>query len=297
MTTPSLTSSPPLRWPRLPGGTALRRVWANPQGRLGLVLVGLHLLLALFGEWLAPHDIAAGDSLASLTAPGTEHWLGTDQLGRDVLSRTLAGGREAIVTTLPAALLAVAWGSAGGMLLALVGGRLENLAMRLVDALLSIPWLLFLLLVIGVAGPGPLVFILTLGLFYGVAVVRVVATATREVLCLDYVLAARLRGDGALTILGREVLPNILDTVLVEMAMRWSWALLAFSSLSFLGFGVAPPTPDWGLMVADSRGFMSFAPWAVLPPIVALSSLIIGINLTADTLAKTLGVDRTARPE
>ena len=91
--------------------------------------------------------------------------------------------------------------------------------------------------------------------------------------------------------------PNVLDTILVELAMRWSWALLAFSSLSFLGFGVSPPTPDWGLMVADGRGFMSFAPWAVLPPIVALSSLIIAINLVADTLAKTLGIDRAGRPE
>lgn len=282
---------------RLPGGKTLALVWANPQGRLGLLLIAVHLLLALFGARLAPYDIAAGDSLSSLLPPSADHWLGTDPLGRDVLSRTLAGGREAILTTLPAALLAVAWGSAGGMLLAFVGGRPEQLAMRLVDALLSIPWLLFLLLVIGAAGPGPLVFILTLSLFYGVAVVRVVATASREVLCLDYVKAARLRGDGIATLLRREVLPNVLDTVLVEVAMRWSWALLAFSSLSFLGFGVAPPTPDWGLMVADSRGFMSFAPWAVLPPIVALSSLIIAINLTADTLAKTLGVDRAGRPE
>ncbi|MCK8067766.1 MULTISPECIES: ABC transporter permease [Cobetia] len=296
------SSSTTARGPRLamaslPGQHTLALLWANRQGRLGLVLIGLHLLLAVAGRWLAPHDISAGDSLASLLPPSAEHWLGTDQLGRDVLSRTLAGGREAIYTSLPAAVLAVVWGSACGMLLAIIGGRVENIAMRLVDALLSIPWLLFLLLVIGVMGPGPLVFILTLGIFYGVAVVRVMVTACREVLCLDYIQAARLRGDSLMRLLWREIKPNVLDTILVELAMRWSWALLAFSSLSFLGFGVSPPTPDWGLMVADGRGFMSFAPWAVLPPIVALSSLIIAINLVADTLAKTLGIDRAGRPE
>jgi peptide/nickel transport system permease protein len=115
------------------------------------------------------------------------------------------------------------------------------------------------------------------------------------VVARDFVLAARARGHGRLAIIRRELLPNVLDALMVEGAMRWSWMLLAFSSLSFLGFGVSPPTPDWGLMVADSRTFLAIAPWSGLYPIVALSSLIIGINLTADALAKTLGVDRAQK--
>ncbi|OXY80980.1 ABC transporter permease [Oceanimonas doudoroffii] len=272
----------------------LSRLLNTRAGQIGLLLLTLHLLVMLFAPWLVPYDFAAADSLATLQAPSTEHWFGTDQMGRDVLSRTLMGGREAMITTFPAALLAVAWGSLAGLFIALRGGRLEDLTLRLVDALLSIPWLLFMLLIISLAGPGPLVFIITLGFFYGIAVIRVVLTAAREVLCRDFVTAARLRGDGDFTLLRREVIPNVMDVILVEIAMRWSWMLLAFSSLSFLGFGVSPPTPDWGLMIADSRGFMSIAPWAVLAPIIALSSLIIAINLTSDALAKTLGIDKSS---
>ena len=108
-------------------------------------------------------------------------------------------------------------------------------------------------------------------------------------------MAAKARGHNNFSIIWREILPNVRDTIMVEGAMRWSWMLLAFSSLSFLGFGVSPPTPDWGLMISDARGLMSFAHWAVLAPIVALSSLIIGINLTADALAKALGIDRAQK--
>jgi peptide/nickel transport system permease protein len=119
--------------------------------------------------------------------------------------------------------------------------------------------------------------------------------ATHDVVALDFVTAARARGEARSTIVRRELLPNVLDVLLVEGAMRWSWMLLAFSSLSFLGFGVAPPTPDWGLMISDARSFMSFAPWAALAPVAALSSLIIGINLSADALAKALGIDRAQK--
>ena len=272
----------------------LTRLTSTRAGQIGLLLLAIHLLVMLLAPWLIPYDFAASDSLAILQEPSTQYWLGTDQMGRDVLSRTLMGGREAILTTFPAALLAVAWGSMAGLFIAIRGGRVEDLTLRLVDALLSIPWLLFMLLIISLAGPGPLVFIITLGFFYGIAVIRVVLTATKEIICRDFVTAARLRGDSHFTLLWREVIPNVTDVILVEIAMRWSWMLLAFSSLSFLGFGVSPPTPDWGLMIADSRGFMSIAPWAVLAPIIALSSLIIAINLTSDALAKTLGIDKSS---
>ncbi|WP_116475485.1 ABC transporter permease [Zobellella maritima] len=287
----SFTSLLPAR-PACP--VLLTRLTSTRAGQIGLLLLAMHLLVMLLAPWLIPYDFAASDSLAILQPPSAVHWFGTDQMGRDVLSRTLMGGREAMITTFPAALLAVAWGSLAGLFIAIRGGLIEEWALRLVDALLSIPWLLFMLLIISLAGPGPLVFIVTLGFFYGIAVIRVVLTAAKEVICRDFVTAARLRGDSHFTLLWREVTPNVIDVILVEIAMRWSWMLLAFSSLSFLGFGVSPPTPDWGLMIADSRGFMSIAPWAVLAPIVALSSLIIAINLTSDALAKTLGIDKSS---
>jgi peptide/nickel transport system permease protein len=132
----------------------------------------------------------------------------------------------------------------------------------------------------------------TLAVFYGIPVIRIARAAAHNVVARDYVIAARARGHGRLSIIAREIFPNVLDALMVEGAMRWSWMLLAFSSLSFLGFGVSPPTPDWGLMIADARTFLPIAPWAGLYPIAALSSLIIGINLAADALAKALGVDR-----
>jgi len=276
-------------------GQTLRAMASRPSGAIGLAIVLIHLLIALSSPWLVPFDYKAISSLLILSPPDAVHWWGTDHLGRDVFTRTLLGGREAILVTLIATPLAVAWGGFVGIYMGLVGGKLDDVLMRLVDALLALPWILKMLLMIATFGTGLGVLIPTLAFFYGIPVIRIARAAAHNVVARDFVLAARARGHGRLSTIGRELLPNVLDALLVEGAMRWSWMLLAFSSLSFLGFGVSPPTPDWGLMVADSRTFLAIAPWSGLYPIAALSSLIIGINLTADALAKTLGVDRAQK--
>lgn len=277
-----------------------RQVWSNlrcsPSGMIGLSMLTLHLLIALLAPWLAPYDWTLQDGYQILQPPSEAFWFGTDHMGRDLLSRTMMGGREAITVTLLGTLLAVGWGGLVGMTLGFVGGRVDAWVMRFIDALLAIPWLLFLLLVIALMGQQTWTLVLTLGFFFGIAVVRVVRGATLEYVPRDFVIAARTRGESRLTIVVRELLPNVLDALLVEAAMRWAWMLLAFSSLSFLGFGVVPPTPDWGLMIADSRGMISIAPWAVIFPALALSTLIISINLTADALAKAIGLDRAKAP-
>ena len=274
----------------------LRDLVARPSGAVGLALVLLHLALAVSSPWLATHDYKAVSTTLMLLPPGSDHWFGTDHLGRDVFTRTLLGGREALLVTLVATPVAVLWGGLLGVYLGLVGGRLDDVLMRVVDALLSLPWILKMLLLIVTFGSGVGVLIPTLAFFYGVPVIRIARAAAHNVVARDFVLAARARGHGRLAIIRRELLPNVLDALMVEGAMRWSWMLLAFSSLSFLGFGVSPPTPDWGLMIADARSFMAIAPWAGLAPVIALSSLIVGINLAADALAKALGVDRAAAP-
>jgi len=276
-------------------GQTLRAMASRPSGAIGLAIVLIHLLIALSSPWLVPFDYKAINSLLILSPPDAVHWWGTDHLGRDVFTRTLLGGREAILVTLIATPLAVVWGGFVGIYLGLVGGKLDDVLMRLVDAFLALPWILKMLLMIATFGTGLGVLIPTLAFFYGIPVIRIARAAAHNVVARDFVLAARARGHGRLSTIGRELLPNVLDALLVEGAMRWSWMLLAFSSLSFLGFGVSPPTPDWGLMVADSRTFLAIAPWSGLFPIAALSSLIIGINLTADALAKTLGVDRAQK--
>ena len=275
--------------------SVLRDVISRPSGAIGLFLVIFHVMLALVSPWIVPYDYKAMNSAMMLTGPEATHWLGTDHLGRDVFTRVLLGGREALLVTGIATPIAVGWGGFFGILFGLVGGRIDEVLMRVVDAFLSLPWILKMLVLIVTFGTGIEVLIPTLAFFYGIPVIRIARAATHDVVARDFVSAARARGHGRMTIIRQELLPNVLDTLMVEGAMRWSWMLLAFSSLSFLGFGVSPPNPDWGLMIADARGFMSFAPWGVLGPVIALSSLIIDINLTADALAKALGIDRAQK--
>ena len=275
--------------------TVLSAMTSRTSGLVGLILVAFHIVLAIVAPLIAPYDFKELSAQIILNAPSFEHWFGTDNLGRDILTRTMLGGRQAILVTTISTIIAIIWGGLLGVLFGLVGGRLDELLMRLVDAFLCLPWILVLLLIVVMVGSGPVILILTLGFFYGIPVIRMARAATHDVVALDFVTAARTRGEARSTIVRRELLPNVLDVLLVEGAMRWSWMLLAFSSLSFLGFGITPPTPDWGLMISDARSFMSFAPWTALPPVVALSSLIIGINLSGDALAKALGIDRAQK--
>ena len=275
--------------------TVLSAMPSRTSGLVGLILVAFHIVLAIVAPLIAPYDFKELSAQIILNAPSSEHWFGTDNLGRDILTRTMLGGRQAILVTTISTIIAIIWGGLLGVLFGLVGGRLDELLMRLVDAFLCLPWILVLLLIVVMVGSGPVILILTLGFFYGIPVIRMARAATHDVVALDFVTAARTRGEARSTIVRRELLPNVLDVLLVEGAMRWSWMLLAFSSLSFLGFGITPPTPDWGLMISDARSFMSIAPWTALPPVVALSSLIIGINLSGDALAKALGIDRAQK--
>ena len=270
----------------------LRRVVSRPSGAIGLGLTLFHVVLALTAPLLSSHDPARPNADTINLAPSLEYWMGTDSLGRDVLARVVHGGQLAMMVTACAAAIAVTWGGLVGTLLGIVGGRADEIAMRLVDAMLSIPWLLFLLLMVSIIGGGPWIVVPVLGFFYGISVIRISRASALQVSARDFVTAARARGESLWTVIAREVFPNVADILLVEGAMQWSWMLLAFASLSFLGFGATPPTPDWGLMIANERGLLAVAPWSVLWPCFALSTLIIGINLSADALGKALGVDR-----
>jgi peptide/nickel transport system permease protein len=205
----------------------------------------------------------------------------------------MLGGRVAIVVTIVAITIAVIWGGLLGIVLGVLKGRADEIIMRFVDALLSIPWLLIILLIVSVFGTEMWVQTLTFGFTYGILTIRVARAATLDFVTSEYVLAARARGERKRTIVLKELLPVVLDVLLVDGAMNWSWMLLGFTSLSFLGFGVTPPTPDWGFMVAKNREILAVQPWAVFGPVVMLSTLIIGINIFADAFAKALGLDRS----
>tara|TARA_Y100000768_G_scaffold255453_1_gene194155 strand:- start:115 stop:999 length:885 start_codon:yes stop_codon:yes gene_type:complete len=273
----------------------IKTMASKPSGLIGLTILIFHVILAVTSPLYVPYDYKAIDPSLMLNPPSSEFWFGTDSLGRDVFTRTILGGRTALTVTFFGSLIALLWGGSLGIFCGLVGGKIDDVVMRIIDAFLSIPWILAMLLIVSLLGTTTLVLIPALGFFYGKGIVRVARAATHDVIAKDFIVSARARGHSNMSIIWNEILPNVRDAIMVEGAMRWSWMLLGFSSLSFLGFGVSPPTPDWGLMISNARGLMSFAYWAVLAPIVGLSSLIIGINLTADAFAKALGIDRSTK--
>ena len=275
--------------------SVLRAVLSQPSGAIGVTLVVGHIALALLSPFILPHDPIAQSADLILQGPSLTSPFGTDRLGRDILSRVMLGGRQAMLIATLATLIAMIWGTSVGLFLALIGGRTDAYAMRIVDALSSIPGILIVMIFVAALGVGAMALIPILGFSYGLSVIYIARAAALDFVARDFVLAAQARGHARTTILIREILPNVRDSLAVQGAMQWSWLLLGIASLSCLGLGVAPPTPDWGLMIADGRGVMQTAPWAVHWPMTMLSSLIVGVNLAADAFAKALGVDRQLR--
>ena len=262
----------------------------KPAAILGLTLVAVHLILALFSPWIAPFDPT--DLVgARAEAPGAEFLLGTDVLGRDYLSRLLYGGRMALLVTFTGVVIAVTVGSLLGVAAAYFGGALDDVLMRICDIKLALPGILFVSLFITGFGESIGVLVALVGLVYFPGVIRIVRAQALTQVGLGYVKAAQLRGESAPSIIAREILPNTLDVVYVEFAIRMSHAVLLLSTMSYLGLGLSPPTPDWGLMVSEGVGQISFAPWLVLFPAVFISTLVIGLNFGAEALANALGMD------
>jgi peptide/nickel transport system permease protein len=262
----------------------------KPAAILGLTLVAIHLALALFSPWIAPYDptsLVGGRA----EAPGAEFLLGTDVLGRDYLSRLLYGGRMALLVTFTGVVAAVTVGSLLGIAAAYFGGALDDILMRICDIKLALPGILFVSLFITGFGESLGVLIALIGLVYFPGVIRIVRAQALTQVNLGYVKAAQLRGESAASIIAREILPNTLDVVYVEFAIRMSHAVLLLSTMSYLGLGLSPPTPDWGLMVSEGVGQISFAPWLVLFPAVFISTLVVGLNFGAEALANALGMD------
>jgi peptide/nickel transport system permease protein len=275
----------------------LRSFWqayrSSAVNLVGLAILVAHLLLALTAPLIVPYSPTAIDAEQILKPPSAEHLCGTDRFGRDLCSRVLLGGRVALMITLASAAITVLLGGLIGVALAYIGGATDEIAMRFVDAMIAIPGLLLLLVVVTALGSGYAVLVLSLVLSYTPGVIRVARAAALEYVPRDFVTAARARGETTLAITTRELWPNVLDVLLVEFAMRASWMLLAVSGLSFLGFGVGPPTPDWGLMISENRAMLALAPWGVLFPIAAIGSLVVALNLVADGVAKAAGLDRS----
>jgi len=269
-----------------------RHALLRPVAVVGIGLVVVHLALALAAPWLAPYDPMALNG-GRAEPPSAEFWLGTDVLGRDYLSRLLWGGRTALLATFTGVVAAVAFGSIAGVTAAYVGGLFDDIVMRIVDLKLALPGILFVALFAVGFGESLPVLIVLIGMVYFPGVIRIVRAQALTQVNLGYVKAAQLRGESTLSIILRELYPNTLDVVYVEFAIRMSHAILLLSSLSFLGMGISPPTPDWGLMVAEGVSQLAYAPWLVLAPAIFIATLVIGLNFGAEALARALGLDAT----
>lgn len=276
----------------IPRDKPLRRAFRSPLTVIGLVLVATHLFLALFAPLIAPHSISA-ILTDGLTPPSAEFWLGTDQIGRDYLSRLMSGGRVALLVALSGVSGSLLVGTILGLVAGYVGGWLDDAIMRLTDALMAIPELLLIAILVLTFGKEIWALSIVVGIVYTPGVIRVARAKTITVTALDFVTAAELRGDKPQFILLREIAPNLMGLLAVEFAIRCSSAILKISALSFLGLGISQPTPDWGLMVQEAMVVVFTDPWFLILPAIALSSLIIGINFAVDGLARAYGITGT----
>jgi peptide/nickel transport system permease protein len=255
---------------------------------VGVAIVLFVLAVALFGKYVAPHDPTAPVGVP-LAGPGGEALLGTDFLGRDVLSRLLYGGRSVLGLAALATGFAYVIGLAIGLAAGYSRSRLDPILMRTVDVMLAFPPLLFLLVLITGAGTSISVLIVGVAAIQAPGVSRIVRTATLEVAVRGYVEAAVARGERAFAVIVREVLPNILAPVLVDSGLRFTYSILIIASVNFLGLGLQPPNSDWALMISENRQYISLNTWSVVAPAAMIALLTIGINLTGDAIARSLG--------
>ncbi|MCC5985665.1 MAG: ABC transporter permease [Rhodobacteraceae bacterium] len=269
---------------------ALRQILRTPMTMIGIVLVLAHVIVALCAPWVIPYGPS---QLAGMPfePPGDRFLLGTDVLGRDYLSRLLMGGRITMTVALVGVLIAIVAGAFLGLCAAWFGGLADEIIMRLVDTKVAIPSILLVGVLIPGFGQSVGVLIFVIALVYVAGVIRTVRAQALTILPQSFVAAAVLRGESSLSIMLREFLPNVADLLCVEFAIRMSSAILLVSSLSFLGLGISPPTPDWGLMVSEGVGFIHTDPWLVIYPSIALCTLVVGLNLATEGVANALGLD------
>jgi len=264
------------------------------SGRVGVTATLLLLALILIGPLVAPHDPAAIVGIP-LQRPGSGFLLGTDGLGRDVLSRVLWGGRSIIALSVVATGLAYLVGLAIGLVAGYTRSLLDPVLMRGMDVLLAVPPLLFLLVLATGAGHSVVVLVLGVATVHVPSIARIVRAATQSVVVRGYVEAAVARGERTHSILAREILPNVLGTMLADAGIRLTGSILILASVNFLGLGLQPPRADWALMISENRGGITLQPWAVAAPALLIAFLTVAVNLVADAIARSLGTSLDRR--
>ncbi len=270
----------------------LRSLYSRPTSAIGTTILFIFLLMALAGPWIAPYSSTEQISGAARQSPSAEHLFGTDHLGRDVFSRVVIGARDIFALAGVGTLLAVLLGTVTGLMGSYAGGWWEEILFRVFDSLLALPALLLALLLLGTVGPSRNSVLIVLVIVYTPIVARVVRSVVLDVKTKGFIESARMQGERTSYILSREILPAVLPALAVEAALRFSYAIFLVASLGFLGVGVQPPSPDWGLMVKEARNYLALTPWALYFPAGAISLLVIGVNLMADGLKRALQTEQ-----
>jgi peptide/nickel transport system permease protein len=269
--------------------TPWRLLLRKPTFIAGAVILLFWIFCAVFGTAIAPHNPLAQQLLATNAAPSSAHLFGTDQLGRDVLSRVIVGSRDILLIAAAATVLGTLLGTALGLIMGYLGGIIDILVGRVVEAVLALPVVIVAFLFIVALGPSTLTLIVVIGFVFTPLIARTVRSAVLVESQLDYLSSARLLGEKPAHIMAVEILPNVVPAILVEFTVRLGYAIFAVATLSFLGFGIQPPTPDWGGDIAANYGVLPAGYWwETLFPALAIASLIVAVNLVTDSIEQVL---------
>lgn len=288
---PSLRATKPGLLTRIRKSRSTRRFVGNIPAMIGLVVLAIFVVSAVFEPWIIPHDPNAQDVSRAFIAPFTDstYLLGTDNLGRDVLSRLIAADRVALRAAGTAVVVAMAVGLPFGFVAALVGGKVNTVILRVTDAIQSLPPLMLAIALLGAIGPGLTNAMIVIGLVFSPAFLRIVRASVLEVLGETYIEASRSIGTPVLRLVRTRIVPNAFPPVLVQMSIVTGLALIAEASLSLLGLGVSPPQASWGLMIAQGYNFIYQQPSLVIIPGITLAVAVLALNLVGDGLRDSIG--------
>jgi peptide/nickel transport system permease protein len=261
----------------------LRQILRSGAFLAGVAIIVFWVFCAIFGPYVVPYDPYADDLMNALLPPSGEHWFGTEQLGRDVFSRVIVGSRDILTIAPIATLLGTISGTILGLMMGYFRGWLDEAISRVVDALLALPTVLIALIALVAVGASNVTVVLVIAFTFAPLIARTVRAAVLTERELDYVAAAELRRENGFHVMFVEILPNIMPPILVETTVRLGYAIFTVATLSFIGFGIQPPSPDWGLSISTNYGMISAgAWWTVMFDGLAIASLVVGVNLVAD---------------
>jgi len=287
-TTVTAAVSPTIAMPRSPAQLAIRRFLHRPVAVAGLIVIVLFILVAIFAPLISPYDPITTSWTAIRKAPSALHLMGTDEDGRDVLSRVIFGSRASLLAGVVAVLIAASIGVPTGLLAGFAGGWIDALLSRLIDALLACPFLILAIALAAFLGPDLTNAMIAIGVSTAPRFMRVARAATLDASSNDYVEAARAIGNPGWRVAVRHILPNIVPPVLVQATLAIATAIIAEASLSFLGLGQQPPDPSWGSMLNSAQRFLSQAPWLAVFPGLAIFLVVLSFNLVGDGLRDAL---------